>query len=146
MSRLPRDQEHLKSGFLSEAASAARYRAYATRAERDGLPNLSQAWRELAAEKDELAISQLEAAGQVRGGASDLREALGEERFENEVLYPKLTRDSGAAAAGVFARVIEAQARHLDRLELLRDALQASRGDVEPAQLTPEPERSAASR
>ena len=145
MSRLPRDEEHLKTGFLSEAASAARFRAYATRAERDGLPNLARAWRDLAAEKDELAIVQLEAAGQVRGEASDLREALGEERFENEVLYPKLTRDSGPAAAGVFARVIEAQGRHLDRLERLRDVLQASGGDIDPAELTPQHEQSAAS-
>ena len=68
MSRVPRFQEHLKTGFTAEAVSAARYRANAERAEREGMPNLAAAWRELAVEKDRLAIDQLEAAGDQRLG------------------------------------------------------------------------------
>ena len=78
MSRIPRYQEHLKTGFTAEAASAARYRAYAGRAERDGLPNLARHWRALAEEKDRLAIEMLEAAEQVRGTDADLGNAISE--------------------------------------------------------------------
>ena len=66
MSRIPRSLEFLKNGFTAEAVSAARFRAYAARAEKDGLPNLAARFRALAAQKDELAVRQLEAAGQVR--------------------------------------------------------------------------------
>ena len=76
MSRLPRAQEYLKTGFNAEAASAARYRAAAVRATDEGHPKLADAWRALAVEKDELARLQLEAAGQVRGGNQDLELSL----------------------------------------------------------------------
>ncbi|MFN7960872.1 MAG: hypothetical protein U0002_06330 [Thermoanaerobaculia bacterium] len=130
MSRLPRQIEHLKTGFTAEAASAARFRAYAAHAERDGLPNLARHWRELAAQKDELAIAQLEAAGQSRGGALDLASALAEESYENDVLYPKMSREVDAETAAVLGKVVAAQKEHLARLSRLREALSSSRGDV----------------
>ena len=97
MSRLPRVQENLKAGFTAEAASAARFRAYALRAEKDGAPQLANHWRELARQKDELAILQLLAAERVRGGALDVEAELAEERYENEVrpaLKDELSLDS----------------------------------------------------
>ena len=129
MSRLPRAQENLKAGFTAEAASAARYRAYARRAQRDGLPNLSAQWSELAAQKDELAMLQLEAADKVRGGQLDLESELAEERYENEVLYPKLIALS-PEAADTFQQVIRQQTDHLHRMESLREALTASPSDA----------------
>ena len=130
MSRIPRSQEYLKTGFTAEAASAARFRAHAARAQRDGLPNLARHWLELAAVKDALAILQLEAAGQVRGEGIDLDGAIAEERYENEILYPKLVRDADEEAAAVFRQVVEAQQGHLTRLLALAGELQAAAGDV----------------
>lgn len=97
MSRIPRFQEHLKTGFTAEAVSAARYRAFAERAEQDGMPQLAARWRRLATAKDRLAIRLLVAAEQVRGLDSDLGAAIAEERYENDVLYPKILRDLGDA-------------------------------------------------
>lgn len=130
MSRLPRFQEHLKTGFAAEAASAARFRAYAARAEQDQMPNLARRWLELAAAKDALAILQLEAAGQVHGEDVDVQEALSEERYENEVLYPKMIDDVGGETAQIFERVVVGQDQHLRELEELRRELQAARGDI----------------
>ena len=131
MSRIPRFQEHLKTGFTAEAVSAARYRAFAARADHEGLPNLAAHWLRLAAAKDELAIEQLEAAGQVRGPAADLAQALSEDRYENDVLYPKMGRDVEGDTAEVFAAVVEKQKDHVERLKVLRDRYNAARGDVE---------------
>ncbi len=130
MSRVPRSEEHLKTGFTAEAVSAAQFRAQAARAEHEGLPNLAAAWHELASEKDLLAIRQLEASGQVRESATAVADALAEERFENDVLYPKMIRDVDDEAAAVFREVVEAQQRHLERLRELRTALQAASGDI----------------
>lgn len=130
MSRIPRYQEHLKTGFTAEAVSAARYRAYAARAERDGRPNLARQWLRLAAEKDALAIKLLEAAEQVRGEAADVTAALSEERYENDVLYPKMVRDVDQATADILLQILDAQKAHLRRLEELRQSLTASTGDI----------------
>jgi rubrerythrin len=130
VSRIPRYQEHLKTGFTAEAVSAARCRAYAARAEQDGRPNLARQWLRLAAEKDALAVKLLEAADQVRGEDADLGSAISEERYENDVLYPKMIRDVDQATSDTFLQVLEAQKTHLRQMEELRTALNASQGDV----------------
>jgi rubrerythrin len=130
VSRIPRFQEHLKTAFTAEAASAACFRAYAAHAERDGLPNLARHWSHLAAAKDDLAVALLEAAEQVRGEATDLVTAVAEERFENDVLYPKMIRDLDAKSADPLLRVVAAQKEHLRALEAMRQALTSSQGDI----------------
>ena len=135
MSRIPRFQEHLKTGFTAEAVSAARYRAYAARAEEEGMPGLAARWRRLAAGKDRLAVRLLVAAEQVRGLDSDVRTAIAEERFENDVLYPKIIRDVTDPAeqqtAAVFRQLVADQIEHLRELEALRRDLGAAQGDVQ---------------
>jgi rubrerythrin len=130
VSRIPRYQEHLKTGFTGEAVSAARYRAFAARAARDGRPNLASQWLRLAVEKDTLAVKLLEAAEQVRGEDADLGEALSEERYENDVLYPKMIRDVDEATADVLLQVLNTQKEHQRQLETLRRSLNAAEGDV----------------
>jgi len=130
VSRIPRFQEHLKTAFTAEAASAARSRAYAARAERDGLPNLARHWRALAEEKDRLAIELLEASEQVHGMDADLGNAISEERYENDALYPRMIRDVNERVADVLLKVVAAQKDHLRRLESLREAYNAAQGDV----------------
>lgn len=131
MSRIPRFQEHLKTGFAAEAASAARFRAYAVRAEADGLPNLAAHWRWLAEEKDQLAIQQLQAAEQVRGEGTAIGSAMAAERYENDVLYPKMLREVDEETGRVLISVIERQKDHLSHLEDLRSQYMAAKGDVE---------------
>jgi len=141
VSRIPRFQEHLKTGFTAEAASAARYRAYADRAQKDGLPNLARRWLRLAAAKDALAVELLESLAQVRGLDADLGSAISEERYENDVLYPKMIRDVDQETANVFLRIVNAQKEHLRQLEALRGDLNAAQGDVA---LPPEVDRGTA--
>ncbi len=130
MSRLPRQLEHLKTAFTAEAVSAARFRAYAARAQADGFPNLALHWLDLATAKDGLAQAQLEAAGQVRGAALDIGAALAEESYENDILYPKMIRDVDAGTAGVLEQAVAAQRDHLAKLTRLREAHDAAQGDV----------------
>lgn len=130
MSRIPRVQEHLKTSFTAEAASAARFRAYAARAQSDGQPNLAHRWLRLAEEKDALAIEMLAAAEQVRSTDADLGDAISEERYENDILYPKMIRDVDEEIANVFLRVVNAQKEHLRQLETLRRETNAAQGDV----------------
>lgn len=141
MSRIPRFQEHLKTGFTAEAASAARYRAYADRARRNGLTNLARRWLRMAEAKDSLAIAMLEAAEQFHSVEADLGNAVSEERYENDVLYPKMIRDVDEATANVFLRVVNSQKESLRQLESLREEANAAQGDVA---LPPEVDRGTA--
>jgi rubrerythrin len=134
MSRLPRHLEHLRTAFNAEAASAASYRAFAEQAAADGKGNLAGRWNQLAAEKDRLAIELLRAAGKVEAGGANLKSAIAEEQYENEVLYPRLEEDIShlghAGEASLLARVRETQARHLRELDALRRELTGSTADV----------------
>lgn len=130
MSRVPRAKEHLKTGFTAEAEAAATFRAFAADAERDGHPNLARRWRQLAEAKDELAIRLLEVAGQVDGGMTDVKSALSGERYENDILYPKMVREVDEATAEVLLEIVARQKDHLEELLELRRQLNASRGDV----------------
>ena len=141
MSRIPRHQEHLKTGFTAEAASAARYRAYAAQAAKDGLPNLSRRWLRLAEAKDRLAIELLGAAEQFRSIDADMGNAISEEKYENDVLYPRMIRDVPQDVADVLLKVVSTQKDHLRQLETLRQEANAARGDV---QLPPEVDRGTA--
>jgi rubrerythrin len=142
VSRIPRHQEHLKTAFTAEAVSAARFRAYATRAAKEGLNNLSRRFERLAVEKDRLAIELLTAAeDQVRSVDADLGHAIAEERYENDILYPKMIRDVDQETADVFLKVVAAQKDHLRRLESLREDANAAQGDVS---LPPEVDRGTA--
>jgi rubrerythrin len=134
VSRIPRDLESLKTGFNAEAASAARFRAYAARATREGQPNLAKHWMDLAVEKDALAMRQLDAAEERRANLTDIAAAIAEESYENDVLYAKLIAGSGSEAAKVFKDVVAEQKKHLDRLEALREGLTGSPKDA-PAEL-----------
>lgn len=132
MSRLPRAQEHLKTAFAAEAVSAAHFRAYARWAEDEGLPDVASAWREMAAAKDDLAVHLLGLTGQIEGGLTDVQSALSEERFENEVLYPKMVRDSDPDTTDAFLSIIARQKDHLKKLEELRRTVIASGGQAHP--------------
>jgi len=131
VSRLPRSQEHLKTAFAAEAASAARFRAYAARAEGEEMPALAEHWRRFAGDKDRLAGELLEAAGQMPDAAGAVREALAEERYENDVLYPRMIGEVDEATATTLERTVSEQRDHAEQLEALRRELQASRGDIE---------------
>jgi rubrerythrin len=139
MSRLPRHLEHLRTGFNAEAASAASFRAYAEQADADGKPNLARRWRALAEAKDRLAIELFHAAGRVESDTADLRDAIATERYENEVLYPRLVEDmedlGQPAEAALLRRLLETQQRHLEELDGLRRELTASTADVRAGEL-----------
>ena len=140
MSRLPRHLEHLRTGFTAEAVAAASYRAYAEQAESEGKPNLARRWRVLADEKDRLASELFHAAGRVESEVANLRDAIAEERYENEVLYPRLVEDmedlGQPVEAALLRQVVDTQQRHLGELDALRRELTASTADVPAAKAT----------
>jgi hypothetical protein len=62
-----------------------------------------------------------------------VRDAIAEERYENDVLYPRMLGEVDEATASRLERTVTAQREHLAELEELRREIQASRGDLEAA-------------
>ncbi len=116
MSRLTRSWEHLKTGFQAEAASAARLKTLARKAERESKPRLARALERLGEEKVEVAGQLLKALDRDQNWLEALEALAAEERYELEVLYPKLLADLGSEARELIEGV---QARHRDHLALL---------------------------
>ena len=83
----------------------------------------------------------LEAAVPIGSLDADLGNAISEERFETDILYPKMIRDVDQETANVFLRVVSAQKEHLRDLEALREESNAAQGDVA---LPPEVDRGTA--
>ena len=67
----------------------------------------------------------------MRDGGANVRDALAEERFENDVLYPKLIRDVEGETAEVFQQVVMAQKKTAETLRGMRESLQSSTGDID---------------
>jgi rubrerythrin len=136
MSRLPRHLEHLRTAFTAEAVSAASFRAYAEQADGAGKPNLARRWRSLAEEKDRLAIELLRAAGKAETPGANLRDAIAEEQYENELLYPRLIDEmehlGRGEEAALLRRLVDSHRRHQAELDELRRELTASTHDVRP--------------
>jgi rubrerythrin len=139
MSRLPRHLEHLRTAFTAEAVSAATFRAFAEQAAGSGKPNLALRWRALAEEKDGLAAELLRAAGKVEDEGRNLRSAIAEEQYENEVLYPRLESDLSTLGheklTAQLAELRARQQRHLGALDQLRRELIATTADVRTPEL-----------
>lgn len=133
MSRLTRSWEHLKAGFQAEAAAVARLEALARRAEREGKPVLAKALSGLADEKAELAGKLLEALGRSQDWGPELETLAAEERYELEVLYPKMSGDLDGPLRELVESVRERHRDHLARLEGWASQLLEGRTDLPPA-------------
>ncbi|KAB2958893.1 MAG: hypothetical protein F9K16_12940 [Thermoanaerobaculia bacterium] len=124
----------MKTGFNAEAASAARFRALAARAAREGRPNVASRLTEMAVEKDALALAQYEAVEAIREPHEDLpatvAAAVAEERYENDALYPRMIREVDDETAGILREVVSRQQEHARRLSALLDAITGSTGDI----------------
>ena len=126
MSRPSRQREIGLAAFQAEAAAAARYRRLAASARRRDRSRLAERWEELAARRDALAVRLLEAFEPVGSAAEGALAALAEERYEVEVLLPRLLEEwsnlAGAEEGDERGRVLEALlAEKEDLLDQLAD-------------------------
>lgn len=130
MSRLTRSWEHLKTGFQAEAASAARLKALSKKAEAEGKKGLAAALAKLSEEKAELAAQLLEPLDRQHGWEESLQALLAEERFEFEVLYPKMLGDLDSGLQEIVERVRAQHQLHLQQIEKWSEQLLEHRDDL----------------
>ena len=118
--------DNLKEAFAGESQANQKYRAFAKRAELDGLPNIARLFR-TAAEAERIHaeghLSALEGVGSTR---DNLKAAIEGETYEYTTMYPPMLAQAqaeGHRARIMFGFAVKAEAVHAD---LYQRALEAA--------------------
>jgi rubrerythrin len=105
--------EHLKEAFGGESQANRRYLAFASKADKEGYPQVARLFRAAAEAETVHALNHLRALKAVRATAENLREAISGETHEFKEMYPKMIADAQAEGdkeaerAFVYANEVE---------------------------------------
>jgi rubrerythrin len=117
--------ENLKEAFAGESQANQKYRAFAKRAEQDGLPNIARLFR-TAAEAERIHaeghLKSLEGVGSTR---ENLQAAIDGETYEFTTMYPPMLEQAKAEnsrARFMFGYAMQAEAVHATLYRLALEA------------------------
>jgi rubrerythrin len=119
--------DNLKEAFAGESQANQKYRSFAERAERDGLPNIARLFRTTAEAERIHAAGHLRALDGVGSTADNLKAAIGGETYEFTEMYPAMLQTAeaeGHKAKRMFGYAVEAEAVHAKLYQLALEAAQ----------------------
>ena len=119
--------DDLKQAFAGESQANQKYRAFAARAEQEGLPNIARLFRTTAEAERIHAEGHLKALEGVGTTAENLKAAIAGETFEFTQMYPPMLQgavEAGHKAKRMFGFAVKAEAVHAKLYAL---ALEAAR-------------------
>jgi rubrerythrin len=119
--------EDLKEAFAGESQANQKYRAFAAKAEQDGLPNIARLFRTTAEAERIHAEGHLKALDGVGSTTDNLKAAIGGETYEYTEMYPPMLQRAIAAghkAKRMFGYAVEAEAVHAKLYALALEAAQ----------------------
>lgn len=124
--------ENLKEAFAGESQASQKYRAFARKAELDGLPNIARLFRAASAAECIHAEGHLKAMDGVASTADNLKAAIEGETHEFLTMYPPMLEEAqaeGHRAKIMFAFAMKAEAVHAELYKLALQALEQG-GDL----------------
>jgi len=119
--------EDLKEAFAGESQANQKYRAFAARAEQDGLPNVARLFRTTAEAERIHAEGHLKSLDGVGTTADNLKAAIAGETYEFTEMYPPMLQravEAGHKAKRMFGYAVEAEAVHAKLYALALEAVQ----------------------
>ena len=119
--------DHLKEAFAGESQANQKYRAFAKKAEQDGLPNIARLFRTTAEAERIHAEGHLKSMDGVGSTAENLQAAIDGETHEFTEMYPPMLQQAeadGHKAKRMFGYAVEAEAVHA---KLYKMALEAAK-------------------
>lgn len=122
---MPTTTDNLKEAFAGESQANQKYRAFAEKAEKDGLPNIARLFRTTAEAEKIHAAGHLKALNGVGSTADNLQAAIDGETFEFEKMYPPMLEkaiEEGHKAKTMFKYAVEAEAVHAKLYALALEA------------------------
>src|SRR5512143_2609256 len=93
---MPTSIDNLKEAFAGESQANQKYRAFALRAEQDGLPNIAKLFRTAAEAERIHAEGHLRALDAILSTAENLKAAVSGETYEFTEMYPPMLEQARA--------------------------------------------------
>ena len=124
---MPNTQENLKEAFAGESQANQKYRAFAKKAEQDGLPNIARLFRTTAEAERIHAAGHLNALDGIGSTAENIQAAIEGETFEYTEMYPPMLAQAEAddhRARRMFAFAVKAEEVHAKLYTLALEAAQ----------------------
>jgi len=124
--------ENLKEAFAGESQASQKYRAFARKADQDGLPNIARLFRAASAAECVHAEGHLKAMDGVATTADNLKAAIEGETYEYTTMYPPMLAEAqadGHRAKVMFGFAMKAEAVHAELYKLALQALEQG-GDL----------------
>jgi len=107
--------ENLKAAFAGESQAFQKYRAFAKKAEQDGLPNIARLFRTTAEAERIHAEGHLKALEAVGASTENLRAAISGETYEFTDMYPPMLAQAEVEshkAKRMFGYAVQAEEVH----------------------------------
>ncbi|HAO93562.1 MAG: rubrerythrin [Deltaproteobacteria bacterium GWB2_55_19] len=123
---MPTTNDNLKEAFAGESQAHQKYRAFAKKAEKDGLPNIALLFRTAAEAERIHAEGHFNALDGVGSTVDNLKSAIAGETYEFTEMYPPMLAQAEAEnnkAKRMFGFAVKAEEVHA---ELYRKALEAA--------------------
>jgi rubrerythrin len=122
---MPTTRENLEEAFAGESQANQKYRAFASKADQDGLPNIAKLFR-LTAEAERIhAEGHLKALEGIGPTADNLQAAIDGETFEFTKMYPPMleqAQSEGNKAQRMFKFAVAAEEVHAKIYKLALEA------------------------
>jgi rubrerythrin len=128
--------ENLKAAFAGESQANQKYRAFAKKAEQDGLPNIARLFRTAAEAERIHAEGHLKAMDGIGSSVDNLKAAIGGETYEFSDMYPPMLAQAEAEdhkAKRMFKYAVQAEAVHARIYAMALEAAQQGK-DMAQAQ------------
>ncbi len=93
---MSKTSDNLHEAFSGESEANRKYLAYAAKAEKDGYPQVAKLFRAVAHAETIHAFNHLKALDGIRSTAENLKDAMGGEHWESDVMYPPMVADAEA--------------------------------------------------
>jgi rubrerythrin len=122
---MPTTIDNLNESFAGESQANQKYRAFAKKAEQDGLPNIARLFRTTAEAERIHAEGHLKALDGIASTRENLQAAIDGEVYEYTTMYPPMLEQAqaeGHRARVMFGYAVKAEAVHA---ELYKRALEA---------------------
>jgi len=127
--------DNLKEAFAGESQANQKYRAFAKKAEQDGLLNIARLFRTAAEAERIHAEGHLKALDGVGSTAENLQAAIDGETYEFTTMYPPMLAQAEAddhKAKRMFGYAVQAEAVHARLYKMALEAAKAGKDlDVE---------------
>jgi rubrerythrin len=107
--------DNLKAAFAGEGMANQKYRAFAKKAEQDGLPNIARLFRTTAEAERVHAEGHLKAMDGVEATTANLETAIAGETYEYKEMYPPMLTQAvadGHKAKRMFGYAVQVEAIH----------------------------------